>query len=378
MYALVVVAAVAEVVVVAAGVVEWSSCLQITRLTDATNTCTTTTKQNKPNQTKPNQINSKMAFLFGEDYFRVQSKQGLSQAQTMAAYLGGSAFQTVMDNPVTAYRQLVQQYAKDLSGTIVDPKVAAKEAGAVFKSNPLSASLSGLTPRLIGVLFKRIPKFGILLGISFVVGDGDVGLVAATGASILSAPFINPVRMVEKQQRAFFKQTGAQKGVWEILVEAKQKNFRPLFRGTVPLMGHSMASAVLGLVGQPKLQKKIKQEIGTKTTLGNTATNLISSAIVSPIYVGVTNPLSRLEVIMQTSAIDKKSIGVGAAIKEVVTDAKAFGLRGVFRGQGIGIFKAVISLSLFHEGRMFLGDAFKTRNEANGWIENNTVPPYLL
>eukprot|EP00040_Diaphanoeca_grandis_P022225 m.118938 g.118938 ORF g.118938 m.118938 type:complete len:103 (-) comp28711_c1_seq2:1901-2209(-) len=55
MYALVVVAAVAEVVVVAAGVVEWSSCLQITRLTDATNTCTTTTKQNKPNQTTPNQ-----------------------------------------------------------------------------------------------------------------------------------------------------------------------------------------------------------------------------------------------------------------------------------------------------------------------------------
>ena len=34
----------------------------------------------------------------------------------MMAYLGGSALQTVGDNPVTAYRQLVQQYAKDLKG----------------------------------------------------------------------------------------------------------------------------------------------------------------------------------------------------------------------------------------------------------------------
>jgi len=319
-----------------------------------------------------------MAFLFGEDYFRVQTKGGLSQAQTMTAYLGGSAFQTVMDNPVTAYRQLVQQYAKDLSGKIVDPKIASAEASASFKATPFSAATSGLMPRLIGVLFKRIPKFGILLGISFVVGDGEVGLVAATGASIMSAPFINPVRMVEKQQRAFFKETGAQKGVWPILLEAKAKNFAPLFRGTIPLMGHSLASAVLGLVGQPKLQKIIKKEVGTKTSLGNTATNLISSAVVSPIYVAVTNPLSRLEVIMQTSAINKSSINLGSAVKEFVADTKQFGMRGLFRGQGIGIFKAVISLSLFHEGRMFLGEQFKDRNEANGWVENNTVPPYLL
>ena len=41
--------------------------------------------------------------------------------------------------------------------------------------------------------------------------DGDVGMVAATGASIFSAPFINPIRMIEKQQRAYFKQTGAEK-----------------------------------------------------------------------------------------------------------------------------------------------------------------------
>ena len=52
----------------------------------------------------------------------------------MVAYLGGSAFQTVVDNPVTAYRQLVQQYAKDLNGNVVDPKIARFEANLFLKN----------------------------------------------------------------------------------------------------------------------------------------------------------------------------------------------------------------------------------------------------
>jgi hypothetical protein len=114
-------------------------------------------------------------------------------------------------------------------------------------------------------------------------------------------------------------------------------------------MGHSLASAVLGLVGQPKLQKYIQTEIGDRTSLGRTATGLIASSVVSPVYVFVTNPLSRLEVIMQTSSIKGKSIGVLEACKEMAKDSSKFGLRGVFRGQGIGIAKAVVSLTLFHE-----------------------------
>lgn len=301
------------------------------------------------------------------EYFKVK-KNGLSQFQTMTAYLGGSAFQTIVDNPVTAYRQLVQQYAKDLKGNVVDPKVASQETKAVFMKNPVGASLSGLGPRLVGVGFKRIPKFGILLGISFFIGeDGEVGYVAATGASIMSAPFINPIRMIEKQQRAFFKQTGATKPIMEILREAAAKNFTPLFRGTIPLMGHSLASALLGLVGQPKLQKWIKEEIGAKTQMSGFFTGLLASAAVSPIYVFVTNPLSRLEVIMQTSKIDGKAISVVEACTEVVKDSKAFGLRGVFRGQGIGIAKAVLSLTMFHQGRIFLADSFKQSNKNNGY-----------
>jgi len=300
-------------------------------------------------------------------------KNGITPAETMAAYLGGSAFQTVVDNPVTAYRQLVQQYAKDLKGVTVDPKIARLEANAVFKKSPISASLSGLGPRLVGVGFKRIPKFGFLLGISYFMGEGgEVGMVAATGASIFSAPFINPIRMIEKQQRAYFKQTGAQKPILEILRESAAKNYKPLFRGTIPLMGHSLASATTGLVGQPELQKYIKKELGARTSLGTFGTGLIASAIVSPIYILMTNPLSRLEVIMQTNSIQGKHIPLFDAVKEVVHDSRKFGLRGVFRGQGIGICKAIISLTMFHQGRIYLTEAFKARNERNGKI---FIPP---
>eukprot|EP00605_Chrysophyceae_sp_TOSAG23-4_P001477 GSChrysophyteH1.ASY1.ANO1.1614.1 assembled CDS len=309
-----------------------------------------------------------MSFLFDPSYYEVK-KNGVSPFQNMVAYLGGSAFQTVGDNPVTAYRQLVQQYAKDAAGKAVDPKVAVQETNAVFKRNPIGASMSGLMPRLIGVLFKRIPKFGLLLGYTTITGnDGDPGYMAATFASICSAPFINPVRMIEKQQRADMKKTGVQKPVMEIIREAGTKNFKPLFRGTIPLMGHSLASATLGLVGQPRLQKWVQKEVGSSGQFGATTTNLLASAVVSPLYVVVTNPLSRLEVIMQTNSIQGKSISVVNAVKEMGRDMTTFGLRGVFRGQGIGIAKAIVSLTLFHEGRMFLAAQFKIRNEAAGRV----------
>ena len=41
----------------------------------------------------------------------------------------------------------------------------------------------------------------------------------------------------------------------EIVRQAAAQRFIPLCRGTVPLMGHSLARATLGLVGQPQLQK---------------------------------------------------------------------------------------------------------------------------
>jgi hypothetical protein len=47
----------------------------------------------------------------------------------------------------------------------------------------------------------------------------------------------------------------------------------------------------------------------------------------------------------------------------VVKDSKEFGLRGIFRGQGIGIAKAIISLTMFHQGRIFLTESFKDYNK---------------
>jgi len=297
-----------------------------------------------------------------DEYFKI--KNGISQFQLMTAYLGGSAFQTVVDNPITAYRQLVQQYAKNSKGNMVDPKIAKMNAQGVFRANPISASLSGLGPRIVGVGFKRVPKFGFLLGISYIIGENDdVGLLAATGASILSAPFINPIRMIEKQQRTSLKTNGKQKPIIDIIKESSKKKYKPLFRGTIPLMGHSLASATTGLVGQPRLQKYIQGEFGKKTTFSTFTTGLVSSAIVSPIYVVMTNPLSRLEVIMQTTSISGKSISIYDAVKELVKDSKQFGLRGMFRGQAIGISKAIVSLTMFHQGRIFLTDFFKERNK---------------
>ena len=81
----------------------------------------------------------------------------------------------------------------------------------------------------------------------------------------------------------------------------------------------------------------------------------------------MTNPLSRLEVIMQTASIQGKSIKLSSALKEMAKDTKQFGLRGMFRGQGIGIAKAIISLTMFHQGRIYCTEAFKTYNTQHGY-----------
>jgi hypothetical protein len=294
----------------------------------------------------------------------------LSKKQLFWAYMGGSAIQTMVDNPITAYRQLVQQYAKNGAGIMIDPKMAVQQAKDVFIKSPVSASLSGLTPRMIGVGFKRVPKFGFLWGITHLTGGSEPGMVSAIGASIFSAYCINPIRMIEKQQRIDLNTTGKVRSVIDILKEAHSQRYKPLFRGTVPLMGHSLASATTGLVGQPQLQKYIQNKLTNDNSSDNTAfsvskssSNLIASAIVSPIYVFMTNPISRLEVIMQTSSMKNKGITLTEALKELVTDSKNFGLKGAFRGQGIGMVKAIISLSLFHEGRMFSETMIAKGNE---------------
>ena len=278
-------------------------------------------------------------------------------------------FQTVMDNPITAYRQLVQQYAKDASGKMVDPNIAANEAKSVLYRSPIYASLSGIVPRIGGGCVKRIPKFGVLLGYSYLMGeDGDIGLGASFAASTASAYAINPIRVVEKMQRVELRKTGKEVPVMQILRECKAEGYKPLFRGTTVLMGHSFTSAALGLAGQPKLAKYIENKVTSKTTLGKTAANLIASAAVTPLYVGISNPLARIEVILQARQASASKMTVTDALKELSRDMKEFGMRGIFRGQGIGMVKGCASLRLFHFGREFCTDLFKDRNERLGLV----------
>lgn len=41
----------------------------------------------------------------------------------------------------------------------------------VFKNYQISVTMSGLYPRLIGVGFKRVQKFGFFLGYSFIISE---------------------------------------------------------------------------------------------------------------------------------------------------------------------------------------------------------------
>jgi hypothetical protein len=65
---------------------------------------------------------------------------------------------------------------------------------------------------------------------------------------------------------------------------------------------------------------------------------------------------------MQTNSIKGESIPIRQAIRELSKDMNKFGIAGIFRGQGIGVTKAIISLTLFHEGRLFVSDIFKKYN----------------
>lgn len=228
--------------------------------------------------------------------------------------------------------------------------------------------MSGLGPRLAGIGFKRVPEFGFLWIVVHTMGEEKPSMSSATLSSICAAYFINPVRMIEKQQRAGLRINGVSKPVMEIIREARIDNYKPLFRGMTPLIGHTLVGASTGLIGQPKLQKRIHEMLEDPDdrhkifSFSKSGANLAASMITSPIYVLLTHPLSRLEVIMQTSPIKEKRIGIFEATRELITDSKKFDIKGMFRGQGIGIVKAIIALSLFHEGRMMVETSFKKYN----------------
>ena len=302
-----------------------------------------------------------MYLIQNNDYFKIQ-KNGISLFQNIICYLGGSIFQVFCDNPITTYRQFLQQNIKDNTGKLIDPRISVINTNQIFLKYPLSFIFSGLKPRLIGVFLKSIPKFTFMVGISSLMGEKeDLKILPAIIASLLSAPLINPIRMIEKQQRKNLKYTGKQKNIYDIIKESSAKKYQPLFRGTSTLMCHSVVSSGLGLVGQPEIKKYIEKNLIEKK-ISSFQSNLIASSCITPIYVILTNPISRIEVLMHTNNIENKPIKFSEAVKDLIQDKKLFGLRGIARGQGIGIIKGIYSLTMFHESRIFLENFFINYN----------------
>ena len=61
----------------------------------------------------------------------METKSKLSKWESFMAYMGGSVIQITLDNPITSYRQLIQQYAKD-STEASNIERAAKSKGVTL------------------------------------------------------------------------------------------------------------------------------------------------------------------------------------------------------------------------------------------------------
>jgi hypothetical protein len=116
-------------------------------------------------------------------------------------------------------------------------------------------------------------------------------------------------------------------------------------------MSHSVTSGCLALCGQSQLQKMISRKIETKSFLGEITSNLLSSCLISPIYV-ITNPLTRIETMIQTATIKRSAPSLKDCIVSIKQDYNKYGFHGLFRGQGVGIMKAIVHLTIFHQTRM--------------------------
>ena len=69
---------------------------------------------------------------------------------------------------------------------------------------------------------------------------------------------------------------------------------------------------------------------------------------------------------MQTNPIKNKRINLKEASKVIIEDTRKFGLKGLLRGQGIGVVKGVVALTVFQESRILYQNSFKNYNIKHG------------
>ena len=267
------------------------------------------------------------------------------QYKKFLCLLNSSMIQAIADNPFTSYRQLLQQYTKDSYGKMINPELTKQKVRQIFLKNPINVAFSGLKVRLIGNFIKRVPKFGLIMGYNG--KKKEIGLDSILFAAIFASPFVNPVRFIEKQQRVNLDKCSIERSALSIIKECKNKYYIPLFRGMTPLMTHTFISTSLGIFYQNKLQKKIyNQQLFSNDSLNRFSSNLLSSSIISPLYITLTNPLERLETMIQVQKISKSKMSINQSITEYAKDIKINGYKGFFRGQGTGIAKAIVSITV--------------------------------
>jgi hypothetical protein len=291
-------------------------------------------------------------FTFTSDYFKIDRDQ-ISGFQTLICYLGASSFTTLLNNPLTVYRQIIQQSSSD-------PIVANSTAKKLFTKSPLYVGLSGLSPRLFGLIVKKLPIYGTLSSLLYFRNEQEkVSFFTSIYFGIIGSIIINPLRFIEKQQRSLFLLNGKKVSIRDIYIQCKFQNFIPLYRGLLPHCAHSLLSSIFGIYLQPVLQKYFANNFQNQYRFQS---NFLSSCCVSPIYVIVSNPFIRIETIMQTSCVKSPKTSFVKAIEYLNNDYKQFGIKALFRGQGIGIVKAIFTLSIFHEVRMMISNFCKERN----------------
>ena len=273
------------------------------------------------------------------------------QLKIFISLLSSSMIQAIADNPLTSYRQLLQQYTKDKNGNYINPKYTNEKVKKIFLKNPINVAFSGLKIRLIGNFIKRVPNFGLLLGYNG--NNKTITLDSILFASIFASPFVNPIRFIEKQQRINLDRCSEEISVKLIMKKCKNQYYLPLFRGMTLLIGNTFIGTSLGIFYQNKLQQSIyKKDIFNNDYYNRLLSNILSSFIISPIYITLTNPLERIETMIQIKDIEKPKMKINNAIKEYLKDVKLNGLQGFFRGQATGILKVIISLTIFHETNM--------------------------
>jgi hypothetical protein len=174
-----------------------------------------------------------------ENYFTVR-ENGISHFQLMMCNISASSFSILFDNPISVYRQMIQQSS-------MEPKYARQAAQSRFRQSPLTVGFTGITPRISGILLKKFPVFGILSTISHVRNENEISPTTSLISGTLAAVVINPIRFIEKQQRSKFLSTGEKVSIAQIFKESYARSLTPFLRGIVQHMGHSVFSSLVGL-----------------------------------------------------------------------------------------------------------------------------------